>query len=193
MANINLLPWREEYRQEKRKEFVVVLAAVAIFSLLILGGWDRWVNGRVDWQKSRNDLLTREIAVLQKQVEEIKELKQKRQQMLERMEVIQSLQANRPEIVKIYDEFVRSTPTGIYFVEMGRTGRDVSLVGYAESNNRVSVLMRQLDASEMFREPNLTKVEADADMGEQGSRFELNVKLGPPAVGDGESEQQEEA
>lgn len=177
MANINLLPWRDEYRLEKRNEFLVVAAGVVIFGVLTIFAWDRWVSGRIDNQSSRNALLEREIAVLDEQVKEIKELKLRRQQMLERMQVIQSLQSNRPELVKIFDEFVRSTPGGVYFVEMNRVAENMALVGFAESNNRISALMRQLDASSMFSEPNLTKVEANDELGEQGSRFELQVKV----------------
>ncbi len=177
MANVNLLPWREEYRREKRKEFVVVMVAVLLLGMFSVFVWDRLVNGRIDWQNSRNDLLNREIAILDKKVEEISQLKLRRQQMIERMEVILALQSNRADIVKIYDQFVRATPDGVYFTEMVRRAGNVSLIGYAESNSRISVLMRQLAAVEMFKDPNLTKVEADEMLGEQGSRFELQVKI----------------
>jgi len=177
MANVNLLPWREEYRREKRKEFVVVMVAVLLLGMFSVFVWDRLVNGRIDWQNSRNDLLNREIAILDKKVEEISQLKLRRQQMIERMEVILALQSNRADIVKIYDQFVRATPDGVYFTEMVRRAGNVSLIGYAESNSRISVLMRQLAAVELFKDPNLTKVEADEMLGEQGSRFELQVKI----------------
>lgn len=177
MANVNLLPWREELRQERRKEFAVVVVAVLLAGLLSVFVWDRLVNGRIDWQNSRNDLLKREIAILDKKVEEISQLKLRRQQMIDRMEVILALQSNRADIVKIYDQFVRATPDGVYFTQMVRKAANVSLVGYAESNSRISVLMRQLEAVDMFKDPNLTKVEADETLGEQGSRFELQVKI----------------
>jgi len=177
MANVNLLPWREEQRQEKKKEFLIVLGAVAAAMLLLVVMWGYWVNWQIDWQSDRNNLLKREIAVLDEKVKEIKELKLRRQQVLERMEVIKALQGNRPGVVKVFDEFVRSIPSGVFFVEVERTGDNVALVGFAESNNRISTLMRQLDASERFKEPNLTKVEADDTLGEQGSRFELQVGL----------------
>lgn len=177
MANVNLLPWREEQRQEKKKEFLIVLGVVAAAMLLLVVMWGYWVNWQIDWQSDRNNLLKREIAVLDEKVKEIKELKLRRQQVLERMEVIKALQGNRPGVVKVFDEFVRSIPSGVFFVEVERTGDNVALVGFAESNNRISTLMRQLDASERFKEPNLTKVEADDTLGEQGSRFELQVGL----------------
>jgi type IV pilus assembly protein PilN len=177
MANINLLPWRDEYRQEKRKEFFVAIVIVVVIGLLGVLVWDRWVNGRIEWQNSRNDLLKSEIAVLDEKVKEINELKLRRQQMIERMEVILALQGNRAGIVEIYDQFVRATPSGVYFIQMTRKADNISLVGYAESNSRISVLMRQLDSAKVFKEPNLTKVAADDRLGEQGSKFELQVRI----------------
>ena len=147
------------------------------FGLIVVLGWDRWVNGRIDWQNSRNDLLQTEIAVLDVKIIEINELKLRKKQMIERMEVILALQGNRPDIVRIYDEFVRATPRGVYFTDMKKQAGNISLVGYAESNSRISTLMRQLDSAQMFKEPNLTKVEADDTLGDQGSRFELQVKV----------------
>lgn len=177
MAKINLLPWREAYRTEKKKEFLSLLVAVLIAAVLTVFGWDRVVNYQIETQNNRNQLLTSEIAKLDKQVAEIKELKKRRQGLLDRMQVIQELQGNRPEIVKIYDEFVRAVPDGVYFSKMTRKDNQISLVGYAESNNRVSSLMRKLDASYKFTEPNLTKVQANDALGEDGSQFEMRIKI----------------
>ncbi|OUS12389.1 hypothetical protein A9Q89_05730 [Gammaproteobacteria bacterium 53_120_T64] len=184
MANVNLLPWREIQRQEKKQEFLIALGMVAAAALLLAVAWGYWVNSQIDWQNDRNDLLQREIAVLDEKVKEIKELKLRRQQVLERMEVIKALQGNRPGVVKVFDEFVRAIPSGVFFVEVNRKGDNVALVGFAESNNRISTLMRQLAASDRFKEPNLTKVEADDTLGEQGSRFELQVRLNMTAQDD---------
>lgn len=180
MADINLLPWREEYRAERKKDFMALAGVVLVFSLLAVFAWDRLTNARTDNQESRNQLLRTEIASLEQQVAEIKDLKRKRRDMLDRMKVIQNLQSNRPEIVKIFDEFVRSVPDGLYFSGMERKAGVVSLQGLSESNNRVSALMRKLDASYKFNSPNLTKVEADAALGEQGSLFEMNVNITRP-------------
>lgn len=177
MAKINLLPWREAYRAEKKKEFVTLLGMVLIFAAVVAFGWDRVVNSQIDSQVSRNQLLKTEIAKLDKQVKEIDELTKRRQNLLDRIKVIQEVQGNRPEIVKIYDEFVRAVPDGVYFTQMVRKGESISLVGLAKSNSRVSVLMRRLDASYKFTEPNLTKVEANDTLGESGSMFEMQVKV----------------
>ena len=180
MAKINLLPWREAYRGEKKKEFITLIVMVLIFAAVVAFGWDRVVSSQIDSQFSRNQVLKGEIAKLDKQVAEIEELTKRRQSLLDRIQVIQEVQGNRPEIVKIYDEFVRSVPDGVYFTEMVRAGETISLVGFAKSNSRVSVLMRQLDASYKFTEPNLTKVEANDTLGENGSQFEMQVKIVQP-------------
>ena len=180
MAKINLLPWREAYRGEKKKEFITLIGMVLVFATVVAFGWDRVVSSQIDSQFSRNQVLKGEIAELDKQVAEIEQLTKRRQSLLDRIQVIQEVQGNRPEIVKIYDEFVRSVPDGVYFTEMVRAGETISLVGFAKSNSRVSVLMRQLDASYKFTEPNLTKVEANDMLGENGSQFEMQVKIVQP-------------
>ncbi len=177
MAKINLLPWREAFRTEKKKEFLSLMVVVLVMAVLVAFGWDRVVNNQIESQNSRNQLLKTEIAKLDKQVAEIKGLKKRRQDLLDRIQVIQELQGNRPEIVKIYDEFVRAVPDGVYFTKMIRKGNQISLVGFAESNNRVSSLMRRLDASYKFTEPNLTKVQDNDALGEDGSQFEMRVKI----------------
>ncbi len=180
MANINLLPWREEHRQAKKKEFFTLCGMVLVLVVLVAFAWDRFENARIENQQTRNQLLKTEIAKLEKRVAEIKELKKRRQEMIDRMQVIQSLQGNRPEIVKIFDEFVRTVPDGVFFVKVERKGGVLSLEGYAESTNRVSALMRQLHEAEKFENPNLTVVEADNTLGEQGSRFEMKVNVQAP-------------
>jgi len=177
MARINLLPWREAFRTEKKKEFLSLTVVVLVVAVLVAFGWDRVVSNQIESQNSRNQLLKTEIAKLDKQVAEIKNLKARRQNLLDRMQVIQELQGNRPEIVKIYDEFVRAVPDGVYFTKMIRKGSQISLVGFAESNNRVSSLMRRLDASYKFTEPNLTKVQDSDVLGEDGNQFEMRVKI----------------
>lgn len=188
MATINLLPWREELRQVKKREFLEVVVVVLVASLVVVFAWNWVMKGFISNQTDRNNLLTTEISKLEQQVREIEELKKRKQDMLDRMEVIQGLQANRPDIVRMFDEFVRAIPDGVYISELKRSEQSVALVGYAESNNRVSALMRSLDSSYKFSDPNLTKVEANDILGEQGNRFEMRVKLtAPPVAADKEN------
>lgn len=181
MAQINLLPWREERRQQLKKEFLVTLGLVAVLGagLVLLG--DQVVNNQIDNQNARNTYLTQNIKELDKQVAEIKDLERRRSQLLERMEVIQRLQGNRPIIVRVLDQLVRTVPDGVFYTNLTTKGKSISISGIAESNNRVSSLMRRLDASEWLADPNLDKVRAAADYGDQATTFNMSVKIQAPA------------
>lgn len=182
IAKINLLPWREEYRQHKKLEFFKLAGAVIVAGLLVVGVWDRIVTARIDNQNSRNQVLNQKISELDAKVKEIAALKERRQQLLDRMTVIQALQANRPEIVRVFDEMAVSIPDGVFLTSLNRRGSEIQLSGYAESNNRVSAYMRNLDQSYKFKDPSLTKVQANDLLGEQGNTFEMRVKITEPKV-----------
>lgn len=181
MATINLLPWREERREELKKEFAIISAMVAGFAILIVFAWQAVLSGVVDQQESRNRFLQSRIDELNAQVKEIDALKQQKKALEARMEVIQALQGNRPEIVHIFDELVRTLPDGVFYNAINRSGKKITLKGTAESSNRVSSLMRQLDASEWFDNPNLQMVRANRSFGEQANDFEMVVTLTSPS------------
>ena len=175
MTKINLLPWREERRQELKQQFFVVL-----FGVLLIGAGsvylvDMGVQTRIEYQNQRNQFIVGETKKLEQQIKEIEELKKKRESLIERMKVIQDLQGNRPETVKVFDEMVRTLPDGVYYKRVKATGDTLSMTGLAESNNRVSNLMRNLDASELFEAPNLSKVQA-ASKEQSVNEFDLTVK-----------------
>ena len=155
MAQINLLPWREARRQELKKDFLVTSALMLALGagLLLLG--DRVVNGQIDDQKARNSYLKENIKELDKAVAEIRELQKRRNQLIDRMRVIQELQGNRPIIVRVLDQIVRTVPDGVFYTNLSTKGKTISISGIAESNNRVSSLMRRLDASDWLASPNL--------------------------------------
>lgn len=180
MAKINLLPWREELRQELRKQFLVVLAGSVVFALVVLLGANRVYNSWVDNQNNRNAYVQRNIDELSRQVAEIKELEAKRRQLLDRMKVIQDLQGTRPLVVHVFDEMVRTLPDGVFYQSLSRNDMTIDITGVAESNNRVSSLMRALDKSDWYESPNLTSVQAATEFGEQASSFKMTVKVNPP-------------
>ena len=184
MAQINLLPWREERRQELKRQFLVTLGLVVALGagLVILG--DRIVTEQIENQTARNQYLTSNIKELDKQVAEIRELEKRRNQLLERMQVIQELQGNRPIIVRVLDQLVRTVPDGVFYTALSTKGNTISITGIAESNNRVSSLMRRLDASDWLAEPNLDKVRAAPQFGDQATTFNLTVKVKAPASED---------
>lgn len=173
MAQINLLNWREEFRQEKKKEFISQTFLVGLLIGAVAFVWIYMLNSAIDNQNYRNQILKDEIAVLDKQVDEIKELKRKREELISRMQVIQDLQGTRPIIVRYFDEFVRSVPDGVFILSMVRKGGAITLDGVAESNSRVASLMRNIDNSDWFAESNLKSVTADPAYGENAVRFSV--------------------
>ncbi len=182
MPNINLLPWREERRKVLKQEFFALLGAVSLAGLLCVGLAWLLMNLSIDNQRDRNVFLQKHISDLELQVKEIKELKSRRAELLERMKIIQNLQGNRPVITRVFSELVTSLPEGVYFTNLALKGKQLSIEGTAESNNRVSSLMRKLDQSEWFEDPNLTQVKANPGYGEQASDFTMSVKLVLPGA-----------
>lgn len=182
MANINLLPWREERREELKKEYLIILAASVIFAGLIVFAWHYYVNDQIANQQNRNIYLEQNIRELNAQVKEINAMKAKREELKDRMRVIQDLQGNRPEIVHLFDELVQTLPDGVFFSQLSRSGASITIEGTAESNNRVSSLMRRLDRSDWFTAPNLVSVTANPDFGEQANDFKLVVTISNPQV-----------
>ena len=186
MAKINLLPWREARREELKKAFLTVLGLVAAFGVVLILAADRVVNSQIDGQKARNDYLSKNIRDLDRQVEEIKDLQRKRNQLIDRMRVIQELQGNRPIIVRVLDQLVRTVPDGVFYTSVSAVGDVLSIDGVAESNNRVSSLMRRLDASDWLKDPNLDAVRAAPLFGDQANTFDLSVQVDLPQVDRGE-------
>lgn len=187
MARINLLPWREQLREERKQQFLVTLAGVLIVAggLVFLG--DQYLGSAIDEQNARNEFLKKEIAVLDSRIKEISELKTRRQQLLERMKIIQDLQGNRSIIGRVFDQLVRTLPDGVYYTSLKMTGSNIAVNGAAESNNRVSSLMRNLDGSEWLASPNLSEVKAVTSGGvDQANIFTLSVQQVAPVAEDAE-------
>ena len=182
MAKINLLPWREERRQELQKEFLTMLGAVVLVAFALVFLADRAVNSAIEAQQARNNYITKHIKELNEQVKEIKALEKKKRELLARMKVIQELQGNRPIIVRIFDELVRTVPDGVFYQKLSIVKKDISLDGIAESNNRISSLMRNLDSSDWFDSPNLKTVKANESFGDQASSFKLTFVVTTPVA-----------
>lgn len=176
MAKINLLPWREWERERKRKEFLTQLVVVLVIGLLLVFGAGWQLDNSIGNQNQRNERLERGINRLDSKIAEIRTLRKERQDLLARMQVIQQLQGNRPVIVRVFDEMVQTLAKGVHYRKLEMQGVELAVSGIAESNNRISALMRSLDGSEWFTEPNLKSIKEDptnSDYGEQASTFEL--------------------
>lgn len=177
MARINLLPWREARREQLKQEFFANLGSAAIAAALCVGAVYFLVGAGIDAQQGRNGYLQSYIDELNKDVNEIANLKSSREQLIDRMNIIQGLQGNRPAIVRIFDQFVETLPDGVYYTHLKRSSGNVEIEGAAESNNRVSSLMRRIDSSDWFINPNLTSVVSNPAFGEHANSFSLMVSL----------------
>jgi len=181
MARINLLPWREERREERRKRFLLALIGVVAGSVGAVLIADQIISAAIERQVARNDYIGKQITVVDERIKQISELKARRQQLVERMRIIQDLQGNRQVSGRIFDQLARTLPDGVYFTEVKMTGKTLSISGAAESNNRVSDLMRNLEASDWFDAPSLNEVKATtAGQVDQTNTFELTVRQTQP-------------
>ena len=186
MANINLLPWREKQREERKQMFIVQLGITVALAAMVIVVLHLMVKSSIDNQAEVNATLRKEITTLDNRLTEIRQLQDQKKALTARMAVIQQLQGNRPVIVRLFDELVRTLPDGVYYNSITRTNDSISLEGVAESNNRISALMRDLDASEWFAEPNLlgvTAVNGPETPGAQqntSNKFQLTVKVTTP-------------
>ena len=174
MPRINLLPWREGQRKERKLAFLVALgvaalaAGVASFAAYLLYG------SMIESQEHRNQQLRVEIKTLDKQIEEINNLEVAKQKFIARMEIIEKLQRSRPEIVHVFDEIVRTLPEGVYLTGVKQTDKRLKFDGVAQSSTRVSSFMRNLDGSQWLRNPELEVVQTTKASG-PGSSFTLTA------------------
>lgn len=189
ITSINLLPWREELRQEQKKQFATMAVMTCVLAVAIVGLIHVQMQSKIDYQLSRNTFITNEIKKLDEEIKEIRELKKVRRSLIERMEVIQDLQVSRPSIVHLFSEIVSSVPNGVYLESLTQTGNNLLINGEAESNARVSTYMRNLSASDWLKDPNLTVIEIEDITVNRISTFTLTVKqTSPNATGEEEND-----
>ena len=172
MPRINLLPWRQQQRAQRQREFglaglgaVLVAGAVTLFT-----SWG--ISGAIDRQHERNELLKKEIAILDKQITEILGLEAQKQRLVARMEIITRLQRSRPEVVHVFDQLARTLPDGVFLTSVKQTDKRLELKGVAQSTTRVSTFMRNIEGSPWVSNPELQVVETLRGGG-SGSEFTL--------------------
>src|SRR5208282_6793594 len=173
MPRINLLPWREQERKVRRREFMVALGGAAIAAVIFVIGGKLMYSSWTDSQNAKNDLLKQEIVKLDAQIADIQDLENRKQRLVARMEIIEKLQRKRPEIVHLFDEIVKTVPDGIYLTAIKQSGNKLEIRGIAQSSTRVSTFMRNIDSSAWMDNPVLQVVEAAKDSATGGSSFTL--------------------
>lgn len=177
MIRINLLPHREEKRKALRQQFFALSGLVAVLALLIVVMVHGVIAGYISQQESKNEFLKKEIAALDKEIDEIKRLKEQTNALLSRKGVIESLQGGRTETVQLFNELARQVPAGIYLKSLKQTGNRIGITGIAQSNARVSTLMRNLEASPLLERPDLVEIKSVTQGNRRYAEFNLNVLI----------------
>ena len=182
MARINLLPWRAERRKQRQREFYGMLGAAAVAGVVALGLGIFWMDQRIENQNDRNAYLQAQIKEVDKKIEEIKELDKTKSKLLTRKQVIEQLQADRSQMVHLFDELVRTIPDGVRLAQMKQSGDTLTLEGVAQSNASVATYMRNLEASPWMGHADLKKTEAKHNEKRMPYAFSLDVKLRKPSA-----------
>jgi type IV pilus assembly protein PilN len=182
MIRINLLPHRQAAREQRKREFFMLLGLAALAGAAIWYAGSTYLDSKIANQTARNQLLKDETAKIDKQIEEIKKLKEQTQALLARKQVVEGLQTNRAEVVRILDQVVRQMPDGVYVKAIKQTGERLNIAGYAQSNSRVSNFMRNLETSTAMSSPELIEVKAVDVNKQRVNEFAINVKVKSPQL-----------
>lgn len=176
MPRINLLPWREEDRKRRQREFLVAMAGSFVAGLLVVVVTILVFSQMISGQKERNQRLQAEIQLIEEKITAIDGLERQKERLIARMEIIEQLQQSRPEIVHLFDEMTRQLPDGVYLRGMKQTGTTVEVKGVAQSSTRVSALMRQIDASPWLTDPSVIRVETTESGPGRQAEFVVTLK-----------------
>ena len=180
MARINLLPWRAERRKQREREFYMQLGVAFVAAIVALMVWSFWMDARLDNQDQRNTYLQAEIKQLDERIAKIKDLEKVRSGLLQRKQIIEQLQANRSQMVHLFDEMVKTIPVSARLSNMKQTGDSLSLDGVAQSNASVAEYMRNIESSPWMGHVDLRKTENSHDASRMPYSFGLDVKLSRP-------------
>jgi len=188
-TRINLLPWREDLRKEQDRQLLVLAAFAWMLMAAVVGYGHFHMTARIDAQKARNNFLNSEISKLDKQIAQIKDIKKKRAALVARMNVIYRLQADRTNLVYVMDGLVKTIPEGVYYAKLTKAGNTININGTAQSNARVSALMRNFDASPWFKNPDLKVINVIGEGGSRVSQFSMTVQQGSGTEKDSKTSQ----
>lgn len=182
MARINLLPWREELRKKKKKDFFTLMGISVVLTLIAFVFVHVHIQGEQDFQGRRNQLLKDEITTLDHKIGEIAKIEETKNKLLAKIDLIQKLQESRPEVVHLVDEIPRRLPDGVFLIKFQQTGQALTFDGKTQSNARVSAFMRNIDSSNWLHSPALDEVRATDAKKNVESMFKLKATLGKPVT-----------
>ncbi len=188
MPRINLLPWRDELRKERQRNFAVSSAAAVVLGLGVIFFSINWFSDQIRHQEFRNNLLTQEIGKLDAKIGEIHDLEAKKEMLLKRMGIIEQLQRSRPEVVHLFDEVARTVPDGVHLMTVKQQGNRITIQGKAQSSTRVSAYMRNIDKSDWLKDPGLDVVETKDTGPSRSSEFTIFAKQAATVAEGGDEE-----
>ena len=188
MARINLLPWREEKRRERQRQFMSSLLLTAVLGVVLVFFAGFMFDQKISHQQSRNEMVKREISALEIRIKRIEELERTRARLISRKQVIERLQASRSTTVELLDKLAKSIPVGVTLTTIQQQGKDLALIGTSQSNARVSAYLRQLEKNDLFISPQLDYVRSASNptTATEPYQFSIKVKLRPPKSTDEE-------
>jgi type IV pilus assembly protein PilN len=184
MAHINLLPWREGRRAEQKKNYLTLLAMLALSAIGLMFAAGNILERVTDNQNYRNNFIEQQTALLDKQIEQIKNIKKDKAAIEQRMALIEQLESSRNAVPIVLDELVRLVPHGLSFRSFSRQGNLIEILGVSESNNRLADFMRQLQDSSVFSSGELSSIKADTSALEAVSDFKLTFTINPSVAPD---------
>ena len=177
MIRINLLPHRELKRKARQQQIAIFAGVVSFLGVLVVWGVYTIIAGNIEYQNARNQFLQSRIAVLDREIAEIRNIKAQTQELLARKHVVETLQNSRSEVVHLLDQLARLLPDGVYLHSVKQNGQNITLVGYAQSNAWVSMLMRNLESSPWLESPLLVEIKAITVNNIRQNEFNMRVKL----------------
>ncbi len=177
MIRINLLPHRAERRKARQVQLIAFSAISLVLGALVVGFVHAAISSKISYQERRNQYLKQETTVLDKQIAEIKKLREQTESLLARKTVVEGLQTTRSDVVHLMDQMLRILPEGVYLKSIKQTGNRINLIGYAQSNARVSTLMRSIESSPWLEKPALVEIHSTTAAGVRVSEFALNLSL----------------
>jgi len=177
MIRINLLPHRAEKQRARQVQFVALSLISVVLGGLLVGFVYVAIGTQVSYQERRNEYLKQETAILDKQIAEIKKLREQTQSLLARKNVVENLQSTRSDVVHLLDQMLRILPDGVYLKTLKQTGDKINVVGYAQTNARISTLMRAAEDSPWLESPALVEIHATSANGVRVSEFTLTFSI----------------
>lgn len=187
MIRINLLPHRELKRKAKQQQIAVLAGLVSVFGFVIVWSVYSIIEGEVEYQSGRNQYLSDQIALLDQEITEIRNIKSQTQELLSRKQVVETLQNSRSEVVHLLDQLARLLPDGVYLQSVQQSDHDITLMGYAQSNARVSALMRNLESSPWLKSPLLIEIKAMTQENVRQNEFNMKIQLRRNTIDDAQN------